>query len=281
MYSLTRQPLVLLVIFVLTGCTLPQNTPKPQVALEGTMNVADAAIAGGDPQLALSMTQAALASNPRDIDALVHEGDAFYALSQCIPAIAAYQRALQFDQRSAAASIGLGRCYLKTDPKAAEVAFNVAAGTDPGNAIIFNDLGIARDLQANFAGAAAAYQQSLSLNASATATEVNLGLSLALSGNGATALQYLGPLATGPSATPKIREDYAAALIAAGRNGEARQVLNIDLPPAQVDAALTGFANVIAGAQPQLGEASPRSRTPTTPTIRPVSVVATPIAAPT
>ncbi len=39
------------------------------------------------------------------------------------------------------------------------------------------------------------------------AAEVNLGLSSAPSGKGPEALQYLGPLATGQAATPKIRAD--------------------------------------------------------------------------
>ena len=124
--------------------------------------------------------------------------------------------------------------------------------TDPGNAAALNDLGIARDLQGNFAGAVLPYQQALLAQPGSIATEVNLGLSFALSGNGQAALQYLGPLAAGPNATAKIRENYAAALIASGRNAQARQVLSIDLAPDQVDSAMAGFTAVVASAQPPL-----------------------------
>jgi Flp pilus assembly protein TadD len=266
-------------LLALAGCaTVPPPAGNPQTAAIGpdTLNVADAAIAGGDPGMALSVSESVLAGDPHNADALVHEGDAYYALSRCIPAQAAYSLALQSDPTSSAAETGLGRCLLKTDPKAAAAALQSAVKDDPGNAAAFNDLGIAYDLQGNFAAAVSPYQQALVANPQLTAAEVNLGLSLALSGNGALALQYLGPLATGPGATPKIREDYAAALIAAGRNTQARQVLNIDLTPDQVNAAMSGFAAVIAGAQPPLQPVA-ETPPPTNPTVRTASVTASPL----
>jgi Flp pilus assembly protein TadD len=176
----------------------------------------------------------------------VHEGNAYYALNRCPAAMSSFQRALQADPHSALAEVGLGRCLLKTDPHAAEQAFMAAVQDDPANANAYNDLGIARDLQGNFAGAVGPYQQALRANPALTAAEVNLGLSLALSGRGPEALQYLGPLATSQTATPKIRQDYAAALVASGRADEARQVLAVDLPPDQVNQAMAGFSELIA-----------------------------------
>lgn len=240
-------------VLVLAACTSQGGRAPSLAGMPGapdSMNVADAAIAGGDPAMALSVSQSVLQSEPNNVDALIHEGDAYYALQRCPAAIAAYTLALQADPRSSAAETGLGRCMLKTDPKAAEAALTLAVQDDPGNAAALDDLGIARDLQGNFAGATDPYQRALLAQPGSIATEVNLGLSLALSGNGAAALQYLGPLATGPEATPKIRENYAAALIASGRDAEARQVLSVDLPPAQVDSAMAGFSSVLANAMP-------------------------------
>ncbi|MGE4481616.1 SPOR domain-containing protein [Acidocella sp.] len=196
--------------------------------------------------MALSISQSILKDDPNNVDALVHEGDAYYALGRCLPAQAAYQLALKYDAKSSRAETGLGRCLLKTDPAAAEQAFMAAVQADPGNAAAWSDLGVARDLQGNFQGAVEPYQKSLLANPASIATEVNLGLSLALSGHGPEALQYLGPLATGQSATPKIRQDYAAALIASGRDQEARNVLAVDLPPDQIQQAMDGFSELIA-----------------------------------
>jgi Flp pilus assembly protein TadD len=233
--------LVLSLLAGLASCTQPAPNPGADAVGPNTLNVADAAIAGGDPTMALSVSQSVLQSDPNNVDALIHEGDAYYALQRCPDSVAAYTLALKLNPKSSAAETGLGRCDIKTDPKAAEAALDLAVQDDPENAAAWNDLGVARDLQGNFAGAVHPYQQALLTQPGLTAAEVNLGPSLALSGNGAAALQYLGPLATSPEATPKIRQNYAAALVASGRVADARQVLSIDLPPDQVNGALAGF----------------------------------------
>lgn len=264
-------------ILILAACTQQSTGPAPVAAGPDTLNVADAAIAGGDPSMALSVSQSVLQSDPGNVDALIHEGDAYYALQRGPSAIAAYTLALKTDPKSSLAETGLGRCLIKTDPKSAEAAFAQAVQDDPGNAAALNDLGVARDLQQNFAGAADAYQQALLAQPGLISAEVNLGLSLALSGNGQEALQYLGPLATSQDATPKIRQDYAAALVASGRDSEARTVLSIDLPPGQVDSAMAGFNAVIAAAQPPLAVSQNSTPQPTASNMQSVTLAAAPL----
>ncbi len=251
--------LITLLMFGVAACAQPGTNQATTAPGPDTLNVADAAIAGGDPAMALSVSQSVLQSDPNNLDALIHEGDAYYALQRCPDAIAAYTLALNFNPKSSEAETGIGRCEIKTDPKAAELALLRAIQDAPQNAAALNDLGIARDLQGNFAGAIGPYQQALLASPGLTAVEVNLGLSLALSGNGAEALQYLGPLAMSPDATPKIRQNYAAALVASGRDADARQVLSIDLPPDQVNSALAGFTAVIAGALPVIPQPEPKT----------------------
>ena len=277
--SLKRSGAFLLVPVLLLASCAQQSPATNAVATAqigtNTLNVADAAIAGGDPSMALSVSQSILASDPGNVQALEHEGDAYYALNRCPAAIAAYQLALKHDPKASEAETGQGRCLLKTDPRSAEQAFLRAIQDDPGNANALNDLGIARDLQGNFAGAVEPYQQALLADPSLTAVEVNLGLSLALSGNGPQALQYLGPLATSQQATPKIRQDYAAALVATGRVSEARQVLAVDLPPDQVNRAIAGFTNLIQQSQSVPPPAPPPPTVQRVPAPAPVS--ATPL----
>ncbi len=267
---------------MLAACAQPPGGQPPPPVGPDTLNVADAAIAGGDPNMALSVSQSVLQTDPTNVDALIHEGDAYYALMRCPAAVAAYQLALQGDPKSTAAETGMGRCLIKTDPKSAEAALMLAVQDDPGNAAALNDLGIARDLQGNFAGAVGPYQQALLAQPGMTAAEVNLGLSLALSGNGSEALQYLGPLATGQGATPKIREDYAAALTASGRESEARHVLSIDLAPDQVQPVLDSFNAIIAASQAPLAPRPPPGAVsalvaPTAPLVRTAAVAAAPL----
>ncbi len=251
------RPLInLLLLSGLAGCSSLGGGQTAQLGTgagmgnsSGVMNVADAAIAGGDPEMALKVSQSVLATDPKNLDALYHEGQAYYAINRCMDAIAVYKVALTVDPQSSPAQLGIGRCLLKVNAAQAEAAFAAAVADDPGNAAALNDLGIARDLQGNHAGAVQPYQQALLIDPGNLATEVNIGMSLALSGNGNQALQYLGPLATSPQATPKIREDYAAALVAANRQDEAKQVLSVDLPPDQIAPLINDFAAAISVGQ--------------------------------
>ena len=248
-----------LLALTLAGCT--GASPGPNTADANVLNVADAAVASDNPDMALSISQSVLAHDPDNLQALYHEGAAYYALDRCEDAMAAYRVALKVDPKSSEAETGIGRCLLRRNAIEAEQAFNAAVQDDPGNAEAFNDLGIARDLQGHYAAASDAYQQSLQVSPGMTATEVNLGLSLALSGQAADALEYLGPLATSDQATPKIRADYAMALYAAGRTEEARQVLSADLPPDKVNQEIGAFAALVAqpqaAAPEQLSSAAP------------------------
>lgn len=225
-----------------------QLTPSAPPVNASVLNVADAALAGGNPDMALKVSQSVLAEDPNNLPALYHEAASYYATGRCEDATAAYTVALGLDPKSSPAETGIGRCLLNRNAIEAEQAFTAAVADDPKNAAALNDLGIARDLRGHFADAEKPYEQALLLAPGTLPTEVNLGLSLALSGNAADALQYLGPLATGDQATPKIRADYAAALFANGRPDEARQVLATDMPPEKVQAMLTAFAGIFAPA---------------------------------
>lgn len=260
---------------VLTGCTPPGPKPPASAANNGAggvLNVADAAIADNDPAMALQVSQSVLANDPNNLQALYHEAAAYYAVGRCEDAVAAYRVALGINPKSSEAETGIGRCLIKRNAIEAEQAFDAAVQDDPGNAAALNDLGIARDLQGNYAGATKPYELALLINPGVTATEVNLGLSLALSGDAQDALEYLGPLATSTNATPRIREDYAAALVAAGRMDQARQVLAIDLPPDQVDTLLTDFQTAISAAQSQAATPVAAPETSQTAAVAPVAV---------
>jgi Flp pilus assembly protein TadD len=255
--------------------TLPPGDPA------GVLNVADAAIAGNDPGMALKVSQSVLAQDPKNLDALFHEGAAYYAMGRCEDAIAAFKVALTIDPKSSSAETGIGRCLLKQNAAEAELTFRAAVQDDPSNAAALNDLGISLDLQGKYAAATQPYQQALLLQPGTLATEVNLGMSEALSGDSTDALQYLGPLATGQDATPKIREDYATALVAAGRMDEAKQILSIDLAPDQVTALLSDLSGAIENTDGQTAAATaaPAPSAPVAASAAVTPVVATPVAA--
>jgi Flp pilus assembly protein TadD len=203
-----------------------------------TLNIARTALAGGNPQMALTVTNAVLKSNPDDSEALIDRGDAYYLLNDCVSATADFRHALRISPRTATAELGLGRCALPTDPRTAAADFNDATRDAPGDAVAFNDLGIARADQSEFGAAQAAFRSALAIDPSMQAASVNLGMSLALGGNPTQAEIVLGPIARGAGATPLIRADYATSLALAGHPKVANRILIADMPVAEADAMI-------------------------------------------
>lgn len=205
------------------------------------LNVADAALRGGSPQVALQVASGILASSPDNVFALAIQGDALTMLGRQDAAIGSFERALARDSTNTRAKLGLGRLRLGTDPAEAERLFLEVLQKEPRDTAALNNLGIARDLQGNHAGAQAAYRQALGLNPEMHAAQVNLALSLAMSGQGARALPLIQPLASAPGASRKMRHDYAAVLAMSGKRAEAEAILRADLTPEQVRQVLAEF----------------------------------------
>ncbi len=206
------------------------------------MDVADAALRGGSPELALQIAGGILTRYPGNEAALLTQGEALTALGRTEEAAVSFQQALVANPGSVGGNIGLGRIRLATDPVGAEGLFLEALQREPRNAVAFNDLGIARDLQGRHAQAQAAYRQALGVAPDMTAAQVNLALSLAMSGQSKDAVQLLRPLANGPGASRQTRHDLAAVLTMAGDKAEAARILSQDLAPNEVEQALDAFS---------------------------------------
>ena len=146
------------------------------------LDVADSALRGGSPELALQIATSVLARNPDNEAALLTQGEALTALGRLDQAGASFARALEINPTSVGGHIGLGRLLLPTNPAAAEAQFLDALSREPRNAVALNNLGIARDLQGRHTDAQAAYRQALGINSDMSAAQVNLALSLAMSG---------------------------------------------------------------------------------------------------
>ena len=111
------------------------------------LDVADTALKGGSPEIALQIANNVLAQNPGNGSALATKGEALTALGHPEEAAIAFSQVPPKDPASVSAQIGLGRIKLASDPVAAEAAFLGALSQDPRNGVALNDLGIARDLQ--------------------------------------------------------------------------------------------------------------------------------------
>ena len=229
-------PAAIALSITLMGCSsLTQigggTTPQGHL----TVQVADAALAAGAPDVALRVADLILRDAPRDVPALVAKGDALYAMGHLDLARGAYRSAVAVDPGSVNALVGLGRTLVRSDPKAAEAAFLDAATRQPDDVTALSNLGIARDLQGRHEDAQAAYRKALAVAPGSTDITVNLGLSLALSGKSDEAVVLLRPLAGEADATGLHRKDLAAALALAGDPAASQRVLHGEAAPAGAD----------------------------------------------
>jgi Flp pilus assembly protein TadD len=78
---------------------------------------------------------------------------------------------------------------------------------NPSNLEALNALGVAYDLLGDHAAATGTYRQALAMVPASNAVRNNLALSLALQENFAEAVQLLRPLAEGPGATRRSRQN--------------------------------------------------------------------------
>ena len=229
-------PAAIALSLTLMGCSNLMQTGN-NAASQGhlTVQVADAALAAGAPDVALRVADLILRDAPHDVPALVAKGDALYAMGHLDLARGAYRSAVAVDPGSVNALVGLGRTLVRSDPKAAEAAFLDAATRQPDDVTALSNLGIARDLQGRHEDAQAAYRKALAVAPGQTDITVNLGLSLALSGKSTEAVALLRPLAGEADATGLRRKDLAAALALAGDPDASQRVLHGEAAPAGAD----------------------------------------------
>ncbi len=233
-----RSALLLSLLF-LVSCGGNQDTRLS--TRQPGLDVADVALANGAPETALRIAETRLAKDPRNVPAMVVAANAHAALGDRDRAALGFSEALTIAPHNAAASLGLGRLKLGTDPAAAATLFLGVTQRDPHNVVALIDLGIANDLLGEHGKAQRAYRQALTIEPDRLAANVNLGLSLALSGDSRQALRILRPLAAGPGTTAKVRQDLAVALALAGDNDEAASVLSADISQPQVPATVASY----------------------------------------
>jgi Flp pilus assembly protein TadD len=236
------RPTLLFSLLFLAGCS--SNHDSLLSTRAPGLDVADVALATGAPDTALHIAQQVLAIDPRNVPALVRAAEAQAALGQRDQAARTFTQALAIAPDDAGAALGLGRLKLASDPDAAASVLLRLTTRDPHNVAALVDLGIARDLLGQHTDAQNAYRLALAIEPGRTAADINLGLSLALSGNPRQGLEILRPIALSPGASPRMRQNLAVALVLAGSDEEAAQVLHTDMDRPQVLAAVEGYRSL-------------------------------------
>lgn len=237
----------------LAGCAGGGERAQPERL---SLGLADSALASGAPKLALGVSRAILARDPKNVPALVHQGDAFHQLGDDARATASYRQALMLSPRNVDALIGLGRVALASEPAEASARFTDVLALQPGNEVALTDRGIAADLSGLHTEAQADYRRAIAIarvgladqDSERLATaQVDYAVSLAISGQPGEAVRILRPIASSTAASARVRQDFAMALTLDGDASEAAQVLVTQMSTEDARRALAGYTALGAG----------------------------------
>ena len=213
------------------------------------LKIADVALANGVATAALQVSHEILAHDQNNIGALLRQAQAEYMLGKSNQAEGSFNRILTIQPKQEQALLGLGRVLLKSDPAKAAEYLEQAVTEVPNDNSALVDLGVAHDLVGDHDSAQVLYRRVLARQPDLVTAEADLGLSLALACRGDEAIRYLQPLASDAGASSRIRDDLALALVVTGNSQEAGRILEADMKPQDISAAISAYGS--------LGHASP------------------------
>lgn len=238
------RPLIAATFMLLAGCAGHTSAPPFASLPAASLNLARAALDGGSPDLAVSLSGAALAQHPDDVTALQLQAEGLTAQGRSEEARAVFARLLLLDPASVPAELGLGRILLASDAAGAEAHLLGALAHEPRNAAALNDLGIARDLQGRHSDAQVAYRHALGVAPQMQAAVVNLALSLAMTGQAQDGLILLRPIANAEGASPRVHQNLAVVATLAGDRETANAALCCDLSAEDRARAVQAFSDL-------------------------------------
>lgn len=187
----------------------------------------------------LSRHLARLASNPRNVDALIGAGDAALSLDDTQAAAGFFARADAIQPSNARVKAGLARVMLKTqNPAEALRLFDQASRLGISEADLLADRGLARDMTGDQPGAQRDYQAALRRTPEDADLIYRYAASLGISGQVEAAEKILQPLLyKGDRAAWRYR---AFILAMNNRQADARKIASQTLP-AQMATALVPY----------------------------------------
>lgn len=231
---------VLFLVATLAGCGAPSGQSASGPA-GSSLRIADAAMTSGSPEVALQVLAGVLKQEPGNTEALLRQAKVQLALGSANGAEISYRKALAVNPGLVEARIGLGKVVMRTNPASAERTFMDILATQPKNAQLLNNIGVARDLQGHHADAQKAYQAALDAAPGLASAQQNLALSLAVSGRAPEGVAMLNRLAESGEGGRKVRDNLALALALAGNTAEAGQVLGEEMSQTDVARALAAY----------------------------------------
>lgn len=210
----------------LTACASIDTPRKPALTTEVQLQVAQAADASGDSDLAIAMYTAAAASEPSNVTLQLRCADILSRSGKTTQA----RQMLTERLRSNPNQPDLIRALALIDLVAGQPA-QAIAGLDrilvsnPGDIRALVDKAVALDLQGNHAAAQAIYHQVLATAPDDAAALNDLAVSLMLEGRTSQALDTLAPLQDAENAPERLKVNLGVLYAATGNRERSRQLL--------------------------------------------------------
>lgn len=225
-----------------SACTTTYHVSEARAATHSTppnamseLRIADTALSSGNVELATTLYEKIVATDPRSVAGLTGLGDTLYAVGDFTRAAVYYERARQADPAAIAPMIGVARAatHQRRFDDAIRIYRKLLTLT-PDAPLPSAGLGAALDMKGDHAAAQAVLRHALKANPGDPGLSINLGLSLTLGGNPRDGVNVLLDVTRYPGAPPQARQDLALAYGLLGNTEAAAAILGQDLPKASV-----------------------------------------------
>lgn len=219
------------------------DAKQPTLSADARLQVAQAADASGDSQLALSMYTQAAASEPGNVELQLRCADALARRGK----IGEARRLLAERLRTQPGQPDLTRAVALIDLVAGQPALAIAGldqvlAANPGDVRALVDKAVALDLQGQHGAAQAIYRQVLAGSPNDAAVRNNFALSLMLEGRTRQALETLAPMQDADGSPQRLKTNLGILYAATGNAERSRQLLGDRVSDGDVSALTRALA---------------------------------------
>jgi Flp pilus assembly protein TadD len=231
----------------LTACTSIDAQRQPTLTTEARLQVAEAADASGDRELAISMYTAAAASEPTNIALQLRCADALARNGK----VAQARQLLTERLRTNSSQPDLIRALALIDlvagqPAQAIAGLDQALASNPGDIRALTDKAVALDLQGQHAAAQAIYRQVLATSPNDAAATNDLAISMMLEGRTRQALEILAPMQDTDGSPQRLRVNLGILYAATGNVERSQQLLGDRVSDSDLSALTRALASSAA-----------------------------------
>jgi Flp pilus assembly protein TadD len=210
----------------LAACASVNTRHESALTSEARLQVAEAAYAAGNNDLAISMYTAAAANEPSNIDLQLRCADALARSGKITQARQLLTERLRINHGQPDLIRALALVDLVAGQPAQAIAqFDLILATNPGDIRALVDRAVALDLQGQHATAQAVYRQVLANAPNDLAAKNNLAVSMMLEGRIPQALETLAPMQDAETVPPRLRVNLGILYAVTGDVERSRQLL--------------------------------------------------------